>query len=120
MRAGQVMVSVLGNLHANEIIPELSDGMFHDDWRIRNSSVSLLGELLYLIGDTKAVGLADGEDDEDGGYAGFTSSSRVVVSIRAHIGEAVTNSIFASLYITRSDLSSTVRQISLQGIYLFI
>jgi hypothetical protein len=56
--------------------------MFHDDWRIRNSSVSLLGELLYLIGDTKAVGLADGEDDDDG-CGGFTSSTRVVVTIRS-------------------------------------
>ena len=38
-------------------------GMFDADWRIRQSSVKLLGELLYLVGDTKAVGLAD-ENDE--------------------------------------------------------
>ena len=37
--------------------------MFDADWRIRQSSVKLLGELLYLVGDTKAVGLAD-ENDE--------------------------------------------------------
>lgn len=63
LRAGQVIVNKLGILHTNEIIPTLTEGMFDEDWRIRHSSVKLLGELLYLVGDTKAVGLAD-ENDE--------------------------------------------------------
>ena len=53
----------LGIQHTNEIVPTLTDGMFDDDWRIRHSSVKLLGELLYLVGDTKAVGLADVNDE---------------------------------------------------------
>ena len=63
LRAGQVIVLKLGIQHTNEIVPTLTGGMFDGDWRIRLSSVKLLGELLYLVGDTKAVGLAD-ENDE--------------------------------------------------------
>lgn len=113
MRAGQVYVSVLGRSHTLEILPSLSEGMFHDDWRIRDSSVVLLGELLYLIGDTKAIGLADAVDD-DAYDGGFSSSSRVIISIRAHVGDMHTDAVLASLYIARSDTSSSVRQHSLQ------
>jgi HEAT repeat protein len=93
----------------------LLEGMFDEDWRIRESSVSLLGELLYLIGDTKAVGIADADaDDDDGGLTTGGSSGRVIVTIRMHIGDAPADHVLASLYIARSDNSSTVRQVALQ------
>jgi HEAT repeat protein len=117
MRAGQVVVSKLGLNHTLKLLPSLADGMFHDDWRIRQSSVKLLGELLYLVGDTKAVGLADGEDDDDEMGAGNGtggSTSRVAITIRAHIGEKHTNEVLASLYIVRSDVATAVRQSALQ------
>ena len=115
LRGGQVMVSSFGRLHALELLPSLKDGMFHADWRIRQSSVTLLGELLYLVGDTRAVGVADTEDDDDDGGAGVgLGASRVAITIRAHIGEKETDSVLASLYIVRSDSSITVRQIALQ------
>ena len=41
-------------------------------------------------------------------------SSRVAVSIRAHVGDKEANAVFASLYIVRSDLVMTVRQAALQ------
>jgi hypothetical protein len=31
----------------------------------RHSSLTLLGDLLYLLCDTKAVGMADGEDEDE-------------------------------------------------------
>ncbi len=133
MRAGQVMVSILGSSHTLLILPALSMGMFHGDWRIRHSSIVLLGDLLYMVGDTKAIGLAEGEEDDEemGGiesemllsifrcsdfltFAFSTGSSRAIVSIRAHCGDALANSVFATLYIIRSDTASAVRQASLQ------
>lgn len=113
MRAGQIVVSVLGFSHTQELIPSICDGMFDDeDWRIRLSSVTLLGELLYMIGDAKAIGMADGEEDDEGG--GIGGSARVTLSIRAHLGDALANTVFASLYIVRSDLYIGVRQSALQ------
>ncbi len=116
MRAGQIYVSVLGQSNTLQLVPSLSDGMFNADWRIRHSSVLLLGELLYLVGDTKAAGLSTAEaggDDED--VFGYSSSiSRVSVTIKAHMGEKVANTVFASLYIARSDISNVVRQAASQ------
>lgn len=64
-----------------------------------------------MVGDTKAVGLTDLDNDDDD-VAG--SSSRVVSTIRAHIGDELANFVLSSLYIVRSDSSSSVRQIALQ------
>lgn len=97
-------------MHTLELLPGLSEGLFDDDWRIRLCSISLLGDLLYLVGDTKAIGVADDEGED----AGQSGSSRAAVTIRAHIGDANTNSVLASLYISRSDTSIGVRQGALQ------
>jgi hypothetical protein len=35
LRAGHVLVIILGRQCADVILPELCAGMFHDDWRIR-------------------------------------------------------------------------------------
>ena len=110
LRAGQVMVNILGQAHTLEILPGLSEGLFDDDWRIRVCSVSLLGDLLYLVGDTKPVGMAD--VDDEGGTS--SSSSRAYMAIRRHIGDEETNGILAALYIARSDTSTGVRQGALQ------
>ena len=75
---------------------------------------ALTGELLYLVGDTKAVGLADVELDDDDAGLGLGSSSRVITSIRMHVGEKTADHVLACLYIARSDNSSTVRQVALQ------
>jgi HEAT repeat protein len=113
MRAGQIMVSTLGKTHTLELLPSLCEGMFDGDWHIRHSSVMLLGELLYLIGDTKASGIVDGDDDDDDD-GGMGSTSRVSATIRVHLGSETTHHMLASLYIVRSDTSNMVRQSALQ------
>jgi hypothetical protein len=125
LRAGQVMVLKLGISHTNELIPALTNGMFQEDWRIRLSSLQLLGELLCLVGDAKtaAVGGAyAGEDEEDdllmeegGGFNGMGASSlvRVSLKIRQHIGDDEANEVLAALYIARSDVTLSVRQSAL-------
>lgn len=64
------------------------------------------------MGDTKAVGMTDLDNDDDDQGGG--SSSRVTSTIRAHIGEDLADFVLSSLYIVRSDNSSSVRQIALQ------
>lgn len=117
MRAGQVVVYKLGISHTNELIPSLNEGMFQEDHRIRLSSVKLMGELLCMVGDTKATtagGDIDEDDgDDDGGYENSGSLNRVCQKIRQHIGDAETDAVLASLYIVRSDVSMVVRQASL-------
>lgn len=114
MRAGQVVVYKLGISHTNELIPALTDGMFQEDYRIRLSSVQLLGELLCMVGETKAGAAGEmDEDDEDGMFESSGSLSKVSQKIRQHIGDAESNAVLASLYIVRSDVSMVVRQSAL-------
>lgn len=55
LRAGRVLIRSHGKAHVYKILPSLEDGLLDDDWRIRVSSLTLLGDLLSLIGGTKIV-----------------------------------------------------------------
>jgi hypothetical protein len=111
LRAGQVLVSTHGRHHADALLPSLEAGLFDDSWRIRQSSVQLLGDLLYTIGGTKAVGLAGGSDEDTGPGRGV---SRAEVAINTVLGPKRRARILASLYVIRSDTSAVVRQSALQ------
>jgi len=86
MTAGQVLVNTNGKHHPQLILPTLEAGLFDPNWRIRQSSVQLLGDLIYLLGGIRA----------------------------ADLGKEQRHSILASLYVIRSDVSNVVRQSGLQ------
>lgn len=49
LRAGQRMINLYADTAIELLLPELERGLFDDNWRIRYSSVQLLGDLLYKI-----------------------------------------------------------------------
>ena len=49
MRAGQRIISMYASTAIELLLPELERGLFDDNWRIRYSSVQLLGDLLYSV-----------------------------------------------------------------------
>ena len=63
LRAGQVLVKNYARTKLSVVLPPIKDAMMNDDWRIRQSSIQLMGELLYTLGRTKAVGISESEDD---------------------------------------------------------
>ncbi|CAM9376956.1 unnamed protein product, partial [Choristocarpus tenellus] len=109
LRAGQVLVATHGKTHATQLLPALERGLFDDNWRIRQSSIQLLGDLLYLIGDTKEVAV-----DEDNMEDDSRGSTRAGEAIEEVLGLERRNSVLASLYLIRSDTSAVVRQSALQ------
>ena len=113
LRAAQVLVATQGKRHSGLILPSLQSGMSDEDWRVRQNSVSLLGELMYLLSDTKAIGLTDSTLDEDDD-TGISSNSKVLSTIRAILGDDKVDEVLAELYLARSDVGSTVRQNALQ------
>ncbi len=94
MRAGQALVNQYAKTALALLLPTLEEGLFNDNWRIRQSSVQLLGELLYQI-----IGKKDAAETEDTGS-----------TISAALGQERRNSILSALYLIRSDVSSVVRQ----------
>lgn len=115
MRAGQVLISRMGLSNALDILPDLLDATLSEDWRIRTSSLSLLGDLLFLIGDTKGINFSDfdeTDDDMDGGYS--TSESKVSLKIRSHIGNDCFYQVLSTIYIVRADVQIEIRQNALK------
>lgn len=108
MRSGQMIVSHYASSAVELLLPELQRGLFDENWRIRQSSVTLLGDLLYRI--TGATGKTQiNDNDEEGGIG--TEEGRAAL-IRA-LGLKRRNIVLASLYILRSDVNLVVRQASL-------
>ena len=48
-------------------LPELESGLFDDNWRIRHSSIQLLGDLLYKISGVTGKMSTEGEEDDNFG-----------------------------------------------------
>ena len=94
MRAGQSVVTQYSQSSLPILLPTLEDGLFNDNWRIRQSSINLLGELLY-----KVTGVKEGVEGED--------TEKILLST---LGIERRNRVLAALYLIRSDVSAVVRQ----------
>nr|CCA15342.1 hypothetical protein OsJ_12383 [Albugo laibachii Nc14] len=110
--AGHVVVSTHAVSHAKEILPALVNGLFDDNWRIRQSSVALLGDLIHRIGGARAGILpASSSANDDEATMGGAAGDKAIIKL---LGVSQRNSILASLYMIRSDASVSVRQNALQ------
>lgn len=136
------------------LLPAVEEGIFNDNWRIRQSSVELLGDLLFKVrlafltlilgpsvmlssdwlaaaiaipecakfvsmllgiqvaGTSGKVVLEGGSDDEG---ASTEAHGRAIVDI---LGKERRNEVLAAVYMVRSDVSLTVRQVPLCHIRL--
>ncbi|KAL3667889.1 hypothetical protein V7S43_006770 [Phytophthora oleae] len=112
MHSGHVVVNAHALSHTRDLLPSLEAGLFDDSWRIRQSSVMLLGDLMYRISGTRAVVAVVSEDnDDDDETSGSAAGDRAIIKL---LGIQRRNAILASLYMIRSDTSAVVRQSALQ------
>merc|ERR1719270_2715922 len=67
-KAGQRLVLAYADTAVELLLPELELGLFDENWRIRHSSVQLLGDLLYKVSGVsgKMTTETAGEDDNFG------------------------------------------------------
>ena len=94
MRAGQAIVGQYALSSMAILLPSLEEGLFHPNWRIRQSSIQLLGDLLYNIA---------GEDAE--------GNRRISPeALEKCIGSDKYRGVLAALYLIRSDVTAAVRQ----------
>lgn len=108
LRAGQRMVNMYAETAMTLLLPQLERGLFDDNWRIRYSSVQLLGDLLYRIsGVTGKMSTETAHEDDNFG----TEQSHKAILIA--LGEERRNRVLAGLYMGRLDTSLMVRQASL-------
>ncbi|CAH0556041.1 unnamed protein product [Brassicogethes aeneus] len=108
LKAGQRIVTLYADSAILLLLPELEKGLFDDNWRIRYSSVQLLGDLLYRIsGVTGKMSTETASEDDNFG----TEQSHQAI-IRS-LGAERRNRVLAGLYMGRSDVALMVRQAAL-------
>ncbi|KAH9095800.1 hypothetical protein LEN26_017701 [Aphanomyces euteiches] len=114
MHAGSIVVNAHALSHTKDILPALEAGIFDDNWRIRQSSISLLGDLLYRVSGSsgKVVYVENNDsDDDDDDSIGNAAGERAMLKI---LGKSRRDLVLSSLYMARSDTSAIVRQSALQ------
>ena len=105
MRVAQEIVNLFANEALILFLSEFEQGMEHENWRIRYSSLQLLGDLLYrLAGVTGKMSTETGDDDEGLG------NQRIQVALTQALGPEKRDRILASIYICRADVALLVRQ----------
>ncbi|CAG8561777.1 6442_t:CDS:10 [Ambispora gerdemannii] len=107
LRAGQMIVANYATKAVDLLLPELERGLFDDNWRIRHSSIQLMGDLLYRITGISGKATPEGGEDETGG----TDADRK--ALLQVFGKERRDRVLASLYIVRQDASGVVRQASM-------
>jgi hypothetical protein len=67
LKAGQRIVSQYATTAIELFLPQLELGLFDDNWRIRISSIQLMGDLLYKISGVSGKMTTEGEEDDNFG-----------------------------------------------------
>ena len=106
--AGKVMVEAYATTATDLVLPAIEKGIVASQWRIRQSSVELLGSLLFkMAGTTGRIQTNDDSDDEG------TSSITQEELLLDNLGKERRDRLLSRIYLCRTDPSNSVRQITL-------
>ncbi|XP_009587833.1 protein ILITYHIA isoform X1 [Nicotiana tomentosiformis] len=108
LSAGHVLVEHYATTSLPLLLPAVEEGIFNDNWRIRQSSVELLGDLLFKVAGTSGKAHLEGGSDDEG--ASTEAQGRAIIEV---LGREKRNEVLAALYMVRTDVSITVRQAAL-------
>ena len=90
------------------LLPELERGLFDENWRIRHSSIQLLGDLLYKVSGVSGKMTTETASEDDN--FGTEHSQKAITRT---LGIERRNRVLAGLYMGRSDVALMVRQAAL-------
>ncbi|KAK5115542.1 hypothetical protein LTR62_001201 [Meristemomyces frigidus] len=100
LRAGRLLVKNFAARSVDLLLPELERGLADDSYRIRLSSVELVGDLLFNL--TGISGKTEAEDMEENAVEAGQSLLEV-------LGQEKRERVLSALYICRNDTSGLVR-----------
>ncbi|KAH8929690.1 ARM repeat-containing protein [Atractiella rhizophila] len=105
MRCGRMIVSSHSNRAVELLLPELENQLFSENWRIRHSSVQLLGDLLFRL--SGISGKAEMDTEEDVEDSTVEPSKKALLDA---LGKERRDKVLASLFIVRQDSVGVIRQ----------
>ena len=101
LKAGRLLVKNFATKAIDLLLPELDRGLANDSYRIRLSSVELVGDLLFNL-----TGISGKSEQDEGEEDGAAEAGQSLLEV---LGETKRNKILSSLYICRYDTSGLVR-----------
>ncbi|KAK9847538.1 hypothetical protein MYU51_018633 [Penicillium brevicompactum] len=104
LRAGRLLVKNFAHKAIDLLLPELERGLADDSYRIRLSSVELVGDLLFSL--TGISGKSEDEEEEE-------EATQAGQSLLEVLGEERRNKVLSALYICRCDTSGQVKSAAL-------
>ncbi|PIA14179.1 ARM repeat-containing protein [Coemansia reversa NRRL 1564] len=138
LRAGRILVASFAGTSVDLLIPELLSAMHNGAWRIRQSSIELLAELIFRIAgvsakhaerereaaraafgvvqDSEAADDEESDLEEDSGDEDEENDAAIISNLREILSDKIgverCHQILAALYVARSDVATMVRQAS--------
>lgn len=100
LRAGRLLVKNFATKAIDLLLPELERGLADDSYRIRLSSVELVGDLLFSL--TGITGKAEAEEEEE-------EATQAGQSLLEVLGEERRDKVLSALFICRCDTSGMVK-----------
>ncbi|KAL3565197.1 hypothetical protein D5086_033243 [Populus alba] len=105
---GHVLVEHYATTSLPLLLPAVEDGILNDNWRIQQSSVELLGDLLFKVHTTSPLSTGTSGKSDEG--SSTEAHGRAIIEV---LGRDKCNEILAALYMVRTDVSLSVRQAAL-------
>ncbi|KAK9866109.1 hypothetical protein WJX84_009505 [Apatococcus fuscideae] len=107
LAAGRTLVELYAETALPLLLPAVEDGIVNANWRIRQSSAELLGDLLFKVAGISGKVRIEGEDEE-----GIYTEAQGKAIIEA-LGLERRNEVLARVYMGRSDVAYSVRNAAL-------
>ncbi|KAL2314757.1 eIF-2-alpha kinase activator gcn1 [Schizosaccharomyces pombe] len=108
LRAAKMIVNNYATKSVDLLLPELEKGLFDNAWRIRLSSVQLVGDLVFKLAGINRKALQE-DEEEEGTHSDV--SRKALLDI---IGQERHDRILSTLYIVRQDIAAVVRTPAIQ------
>ncbi|CAI4214985.1 unnamed protein product [Parascedosporium putredinis] len=108
LRAGRLLVKNFAMKAVDLLLPELERGLADDSYRIRLSSVELVGDLLFNL---TGISAKDADDDGEGEdeESLMEKAKEAGASLKEVLGLEKRNKILSALYVCRCDTAGIVR-----------
>ncbi|KAL4444093.1 hypothetical protein ABPG75_011830 [Micractinium tetrahymenae] len=109
LSAGRIAVELYAESALPLVLPAVEAGITSANWRIRQSSVELLGDLLFKVAGTTGRIQQDLHNEEEEGIS-VESHGKAIIDA---LGLEKRNHVLATVYMARSDVAYTVRTAAL-------